>query len=130
MYSKTNIHDHDSVLITDYYDLPELEDRHETRTIKPLADTLGSEEMRPNAWHYPAGASMSGHRHREQEECYVVLEGRLTFEFEDREVPAEEGDVIVIKPDTWRRVIAQTDSSLLVIGAPAATNDAIEESEP
>jgi mannose-6-phosphate isomerase-like protein (cupin superfamily) len=49
------------------------------RHVAELSDTLGAEHVRGNVWRYEPGAAGRRHRHRLQEETFVVLAGTLTM---------------------------------------------------
>lgn len=127
MYSIVDVDELGAELPRDYYDLSDGGREPDTRLIKPLGDALGAEKLRPNVWYYPADATMGGHKHREQEELYYVLEGTLTFTVEGEQFAAESGSAVVIAPDGCRRVIAEEDSVVLIVGAPNAAGDNIPQ---
>jgi mannose-6-phosphate isomerase-like protein (cupin superfamily) len=58
------------------------------------------------------------HRHREQEEVYLVLRGSLTIAFEDKELELAEGQLIRVPPATRRQLLNRGDKPcvLLAIG--------------
>ena len=86
---------------------------------RSIGDELGSKEMRPSVWEYPKGASNQRHRQEKQEELYYVLSGRFELEVGDETLELAAGDVAVVDPDEWRKLIAREDSKLLAVGAPA-----------
>jgi quercetin dioxygenase-like cupin family protein len=45
-----------------------------------------------------------GHRHKEQEEIYFVISGKLQFKLNDDVVEASKGTAIRIPPHVWRGV--------------------------
>lgn len=49
------------------------------RHVAELSDDLGLARGRCNVWRYEAGAAGRRHRHRTQEETFVVLSGALTM---------------------------------------------------
>jgi len=62
-----------------------------------------------------------GHRHAEQEEVYVVLDGSGRMKLEDEIVELRRYDAIRVAPSVVRAVEAGPDGlELLVIGAPQA----------
>lgn len=101
-------------------------------TLRSVGYELRPDRMRPSVWEYDAGESSNYHRHEEQEELYVVLEGRfeVTVERDDeREVlDLETDDYLVVPPETWRQLEAKAESRLFVVGAPSAKEDAITKS--
>jgi mannose-6-phosphate isomerase-like protein (cupin superfamily) len=59
------------------------------------------------------------HRHRDQEEVYVVLRGRLTIRFDDGERELGEGEVARVPPPVRRQLSNEGDEpcAILAIGA-------------
>lgn len=62
----------------DWITRPHTEDEP-ARHVAELSDTLGAEHVRRNVWRYEPGAAGRRHRHRLQEETFVVLAGTLTM---------------------------------------------------
>ena len=70
----------------------------------------------------PAGKGYSfTHRHKEQEEVYVTLEGRGTILVEDELIDIEAGDVVRVPPESKRALKAADDIDLFLICAGGAT---------
>jgi mannose-6-phosphate isomerase-like protein (cupin superfamily) len=64
-----------------------------------------------------------GHRHGEQEEVYVVLEGSARFRVEDETVEARAFDALRVPPGTTRGMEAGPQGALiLAVGAPNTEN--------
>ncbi len=59
------------------------------RHVAELSDAIGSERLRANVWRYEPGAAGLRHRHRDQEEVYLVLEGTLTVYLGEQPAPLE-----------------------------------------
>jgi uncharacterized cupin superfamily protein len=59
------------------------------------------------------------HRHREQEEVYIVLRGTLTLAVEAEELRVAEGEAVRVAPEIRRQLInrGETPVVLLAIGA-------------
>jgi uncharacterized cupin superfamily protein len=55
------------------------------------------------------------HRHREQEEVYLVLRGSLTVAFEDEEHELAEGELIRVGPATRRQLLNRGDGPCVVL---------------
>ncbi len=55
------------------------------------------------------------HRHREQEEVYLVLEGTLTLVIEGEEQTLERGDLIRVAPELRRQVVNKGPARLILI---------------
>ena len=100
-------------------------------TLLPIGLELQPERMRPSIWHYEQGEENTFHRHEEQEELYVVLEGTVDVTIEregERDViELTTDDVLVVPPDSWRQLRAVETSRILAVGAPNAPEDAIVE---
>jgi mannose-6-phosphate isomerase-like protein (cupin superfamily) len=60
------------------------------------------------------------HRHREQEEAYVVLSGRLTIEHADGPQDLGPGDVARVAPSVRRRLVNNGSEPCVVIAVGAA----------
>ena len=102
--------------------------------LKAVGYELRPKKMRPSLWVFEPGESNNWHRHEEQEELYLVLDGRLEMTVEDETFEAEAGDVIVVPPESWRQLTAIEDSEVFVVGAPNVKDegvlaDDVDESE-
>ena len=60
------------------------------------------------------------HHHAEEDELFLVLHGRLTMEFRDREVVLEPGDVLVVPRGVEHRPVADEETHILMF-EPAGT---------
>jgi uncharacterized cupin superfamily protein len=66
----------------------------------------------------PGLRSAFGHRHSDQEEIYIVLEGSGRARVGDEEVPLNRRDVLRVSPEAWRAFEAGDDGlELLVFGS-------------
>ena len=63
------------------------------------------------------GAVVARHSH-ENEQLSHVIEGRLRFEFSDRDVVVEAGEVLEIPSNEAHRVVALEDSEAMDVFAP------------
>lgn len=97
--------------------------------VKAVGYELQSEEMRPNVWVFEEGDAGNRHHHREQEELYLVLDGRFRMEIEDETIELEPEDVVVVSAEAWRRVTALEDGRLFVVGAPNVADDGVREDD-
>ena len=72
------------------------------RHVAELSDRLEVDHTRGNVWRYEPGARGRRHKHREQEETFVVLAGTLSMYLGDpperHDVPA--GGVVHVQPGT------------------------------
>lgn len=97
--------------------------------LKPVGYVLQPEHLRPSVWEYEAGESNQKHKHETQEELYTPLHGKIRVEFEDETIGLEPGEFVSVPADTWRRLTATEDTTLLAIGAPNEAHDAVFENE-
>jgi len=76
----------------------------------------GIEHTRANVWRYEPHAKGKRHRHKQQEETFVVLSGTLSMYVgeppERHDVPA--GGLIHIRPGTPLQSVNHTDDDLIV----------------
>lgn len=110
-------------------DLSRMEVDRTDPDVKPVGYELRPSAMRPNYWVYEAGESNNRHKQREQEELYYVVSGEGTMEIDGEVIDLTPGDVVVVKPDAWRQVTAESRLELFVIGAPNVKDDGILEDE-
>ena len=108
--------------------LGELESRN-VDDIEPDLKAVGYElrpkKMRPSHWLFEPGESNNWHRHEEQEELYLVLDGRLEMTVDDEIFEIESGDVVVVPPESWRQLSAIERSEVFVVGAPNVKDDGV-----
>lgn len=83
-----------------------------------LRADLGVESFGINQLLLEPGQRMRIHRHRRQEEVFLVLGGRLTIAFEDGERDFVAGQLVRIAPETRRQMINRGPErlSLLCVG--------------
>ncbi|HEX8122045.1 MAG TPA: cupin domain-containing protein [Solirubrobacteraceae bacterium] len=86
------------------------------RDVAELSDLAGFVHTRGNVWRYEPGARGRRHRHRLQEETFVVLAGTLSMYVgeppERQDVPA--GGLVHIPPGTPLQSVNHGDVDLLV----------------
>ena len=79
---------------------------------------------------HTGGKGSYGHRHREQEEIYFVVRGKLQFKLGDDVVEVEKGGVVRVAPETPRSVWNDEPEDVeLVIVSPRIAepgNDAVQ----
>jgi mannose-6-phosphate isomerase-like protein (cupin superfamily) len=64
---------------------------------------LGSDHLGVSYFRYPPGFKTSyGHRHREQEEAYIVVEGQGRMRLNDEIVELRQWDVVRVAPNVVR----------------------------
>ncbi len=79
------------------------------------ATTLGA-----RLWRLEPGQASTRHRHKDQTELYVLLEGRGRLRADEQLHKLEPLSAVVVDPDTVRQVFNDTDSHQLwlIVGAP------------
>jgi mannose-6-phosphate isomerase-like protein (cupin superfamily) len=60
------------------------------------------------------------HHHEEEDELFLVVEGRFRMEFRDRSVWVEEGELIVVPRGVEHRPVAEEEAHVLLF-EPAST---------
>jgi quercetin dioxygenase-like cupin family protein len=86
------------------------------RHVAELSELAGFAHTRANVWRYEPGAKGRRHRHRLQEETFIVLTGTLSMYVgeppERQDVPA--GALIHVEPGTPLQTVNHGDDELLV----------------
>ena len=86
------------------------------RHVAELSDLLGFAHVRGNMWRYESGARGRRHRHRTQEETFVVLAGVLTIYLDEPpvrvDVPA--GGVVRVDSGTPLQTVNHEREALVV----------------
>jgi mannose-6-phosphate isomerase-like protein (cupin superfamily) len=79
---------------------------------------LGSDHLGVSYFRYPAGFKVPfGHRHREQEEAYVVVDGSGRVRLDDEVVELRQWDVVRVSPSVVRAFEGGPDGlALIAIG--------------
>lgn len=85
-----------------------------------LAKQLELDALAARLWRLRPGQANTRHRHREQWELYVLLEGQGRIRADDDVLTLEPLSAVVIEPPTVRQVFNDTDADQLwlVCGAP------------
>jgi mannose-6-phosphate isomerase-like protein (cupin superfamily) len=86
------------------------------RQVAELSDSVGFAHTRANVWRYEPGAKGRRHRHPQQEETFVVLEGTLTMYVGEppERVEVLRGGVIHVDPRTPLQAANHGTEDLLV----------------
>ncbi len=86
------------------------------RHVAELSDRAGFTHVRGNLWRYEPGAAGRRHRHRDQEETFVVLAGTLTMYLGEppERVDVPVGGVVRVDPGTPLQIANHGDAELLV----------------
>jgi mannose-6-phosphate isomerase-like protein (cupin superfamily) len=94
-----------------HYDLDDL-----PLWVHPLRRELELRRVAVGLIRVPRGQGYSFlHRHREQEEVYVVLGGTGLIRVEDQDIPLGAGDLVRVSPSAFRALKADEDSDLVVL---------------
>ncbi len=98
-----------------------------------LAKQLGASTMGARLWRLAPGQASTKHRHPEQEELYVLLEGSGRVRIDDEgPLDLEPMDTLLVDPGSVRQLFNDTDADQLwlVVGAPReAISSTLEMSE-
>lgn len=97
-----------------------------------LARQLGTGALGARLWLLEPGQASTWHRHRQEEELYLLLEGtgRVRIEGEESLTLAPR-DALVVEPGSLRQLFNDTDANQLwlVVGAPPEAANTLEMSE-
>lgn len=96
-----------------------------------LAKQLEASSLGARLWRLRPGQASTKHRHRSEEELYVLLEGRGRIRIGDEVHELGPLDAMVVDPGTVRQVFNDTDGDALwlVVGAPPELVNTLEMSE-
>jgi mannose-6-phosphate isomerase-like protein (cupin superfamily) len=96
-----------------------------------LTGALGAEQAALSWRRMPpdtGGRGSYGHRHRTQEELYLVVEGTLTFKVGDDVFEAPAGTAVRVAPTTVRSVHNDSDADvvLVIVSVKASADNEVE----
>lgn len=96
-----------------------------------LAKQLKATRLGARLWRLRPGEASTKHRHEQEEELYVVLEGRGRIRVDDEALELGPLDSLLVEPDSLRQVFNDTDADALwlVVGAPQGPANTLEMSE-
>ena len=96
-----------------------------------LGKQLEASALGARLWRLEPGQASTRHRHREQEELYLLLEGTGRIRVDGDLLTLERGDALLVDPGTLRQVFNDTgaDALWLVVGAPPEAANTLEMSE-
>lgn len=96
-----------------------------------LAKQLESEHLGARLWRLEPGQASTRHRHRTQEELYLLLEGTGRARIGDEVLTLSPQDTVLVEPGTVRQLFNDTDADQLwlVVGAPLEPANTLEMSE-
>jgi quercetin dioxygenase-like cupin family protein len=93
-----------------------------------LAKQLEATALGARLWRLAPGQASTRHRHFDQEELYVLLEGRGRVRVGDELLTLEPLSALLVEPDTLRQVFNDSDADALwlVVGAPPEAANTLE----
>ena len=96
-----------------------------------LAKQLEARRLGARLWRLRSGEASTKHRHEQEEELYVVLEGRGRIRVDGEVLELGPLDSLLVEPDSLRQVFNDTDADALwlVVGAPQGPANTLEMSE-
>lgn len=96
-----------------------------------LGRQLGAESLGARLWRLAPGQASTRHRHRDQEELYVLLEGSGRVRVDGELLTMEPLDSLLVEPPAVRQLFNDTeaDQLWLVVGAPPEAANTLEMTE-
>lgn len=96
-----------------------------------LAKQLEAGSMGARLWRLAPGQASTRHRHRDEEELYLLLEGSGRVRVDDELLTLAPLDTLLVEPGSLRQLFNDTDSDQLwlVVGAPPEAANTPEMSE-
>jgi uncharacterized cupin superfamily protein len=95
-----------------------------------LGGQLGAGKLGARLWRLKPGQASTRHRHFEQEELYLLLEGSGRMRVDDDLLTLEPLDTVLVEPDSARQLFNDTaaDQLWFVAGAPPEVANTLEMS--
>lgn len=96
-----------------------------------LGKQLEATQLGARLWRLAPGQASTKHRHFDQEELYVLLEGHGRARVDDELLDLEPLDAMLVTADSSRQLFNDTDADQLwlVVGAPQELANTLEMSE-
>lgn len=96
-----------------------------------LARQLEASELGARLWRLEPGQASTRHRHRRQEELYLLLEGTGRIRIDGELLTLAPRDAVLIEPVSVRQLFNDTEAEQLwlVVGAPPEPANTLEMSE-
>src|SRR5919106_526686 len=93
-----------------------------------LAKQLGASTLGARLWRLTPGQASTRHRHRRQDELYVLLEGRGRVRVAGDLLTLDPLSALYVEADTVRQLFNDTDADALwlVVGAPPEAANTLE----
>jgi quercetin dioxygenase-like cupin family protein len=94
-----------------------------------LAGQLGASTLGARIWRLVPGQALPYHRHFDEHELYVVLEGTGRMRVGGDSLELERHSAVLVEPETLRQLFNDTDADALwlVVGAPRDVWDVTPE---
>jgi quercetin dioxygenase-like cupin family protein len=85
-----------------------------------LAKQLEAQTLAARLWRLHPGQASTWHRHSDQHELYVLLEGTGRMRIDDESIILEPLSAVLVEPEHLRQLFNDTESDALwlVVGAP------------
>jgi mannose-6-phosphate isomerase-like protein (cupin superfamily) len=85
-----------------------------------LAKQLETDALGARFWRLRPGQASTWHRHFEQQELYVVIEGSGRMRIDEERLTLEPHSAVLVEPEHMRQLFNDTDEDALwlVVGAP------------
>jgi uncharacterized cupin superfamily protein len=96
-----------------------------------LAKQLGAETLGARLWRLHPGQASTKHRHFEQHELYVLLEGEGRVRVDDELITLRPLSALLVEPEHFRQLFNDTDADCLwlIVGAPPEAANTLEMTE-
>jgi quercetin dioxygenase-like cupin family protein len=96
-----------------------------------LAKQLEAQTLGARLWRLHPGQASTWHRHTEQHELYMLLQGRGRIRIDEELLTLEPLSTVLVEPEHLRQVFNDThgDALWLVVGAPPEAANTLEMSE-
>ncbi len=96
-----------------------------------LAKQLEAQTLGARLWRLAVGQASTRHRHAEQAELYLLLEGAGRMRVGDETLTLEPLSAVLVEPDTVRQLFNDTDADALwlVVGAPSEAANTLQMTE-
>jgi len=93
-----------------------------------LAKQLEAQTLGARLWRLAAGQASTRHRHAEQAELYLLLEGAGRIRVGDETLALEPLSAVLVEPDIVRQLFNDTDADALwlVVGAPSEAANTLQ----
>jgi uncharacterized cupin superfamily protein len=96
-----------------------------------LAKQLEAKQLGARLWRLRPGQASTRHRHRAQEELYLLLEGTGRLRVDDELLTLDRMSAVVVEPDATRQLFNDTgrDQLWLAVGAPPELANTLQMGE-